>query len=68
MCFAALDYYYANKAAAGRNVKGSMEIIHVPCERQLDSLKISVVLKVIEWMLIEDRVALGSAGRSYLAA
>ncbi len=52
MCYAALDYYYANKKMPQY---GSPKDIETPlmtylCGRQLDSLSIPVLLKIIEWM------------------
>ncbi len=64
MSFAALDYYYA-----GRPVPGYEQVADLPTDyllylwgRQLDSLGVVVIPKVIEWMLRDDRdVALSTA-------
>ncbi len=57
MCFTALDFYQANQQIPQyKTVEGiDKKLYTYLCERQLDSLKISVVLKVIEWMLLENR-------------
>ncbi len=64
MCFAALDYYHA-----GKPVPHYTQVEDLPTdyllylwERQLDSLGLLVVPKVIEWMLRDDKdVALRTA-------
>jgi hypothetical protein len=56
MCFASLDYFYA-----GKRVPGYQKVQEIPnrylfylWDRQLDSLGLLVVPRVIEWMLRED--------------
>jgi uncharacterized protein YgiM (DUF1202 family) len=57
MCFSALDYFHANETPPQvANVNEiDKKLFGYLCERQLDSLKISVVFKVLEWMLLDDR-------------
>ena len=57
MCFSALDYYHVNEQIPQDKTVESIDkrLFTYLCERQLDSLKIPVVLKVIEWMLSENR-------------
>jgi hypothetical protein len=57
MCFAALDYYHA-----GRSVPGESDVDLIVPEvqnylrrRQLDSLSLPVVARVIRWMMLDDR-------------
>lgn len=56
MCFTALDFYlagrtppeYANPKEIDKNLFTYL------CDRQLDSLKITVLLKILDWMLAEN--------------
>jgi hypothetical protein len=56
MCFGALDYYYAERSVPKHNrVKQlSEKYIGYLWDRQLDSLGLVVIPKVIEWMLRSD--------------
>lgn len=56
MCFAALDYFYLGERppAETDSKKINRKLFGYLCERQLDSLKIPVLLKVFEWMLSEE--------------
>jgi murein DD-endopeptidase MepM/ murein hydrolase activator NlpD len=56
MCFSALDYFFAGQPhpdATSADDVGKDLFVYL-CSRQLDSLAISTVLKVAEWMLLED--------------
>jgi len=57
MCFSALDYFnLGDLPPQTEQVKQiDFRLLTYLCERQLDSLKISTLLKVFEWMLMEDR-------------
>ncbi len=57
MSFSALDYFYAGKPVPtyDRVDQISNKLFSYLCDRQLDSLKISVLIKVIQWMVSEDR-------------
>jgi hypothetical protein len=64
MCFAALDYYYAGRPvppyARPEDLEG--DYVRYLWDRQLDSLGVTVIPKVIEWMLRSDKdVALRTA-------
>ncbi|MGE5223289.1 MAG: SH3 domain-containing protein, partial [Omnitrophica WOR_2 bacterium] len=64
MCFAALDYYNAGvPRPADSDVKTiDPRLFTYLCGRQLDSLSIPVLLKVIQWMLLDDKtIALNMA-------
>jgi murein DD-endopeptidase MepM/ murein hydrolase activator NlpD len=55
MCFAALDHFYSGEPlpeAANQADIDPGTLVYL-CDRQLDSLSIPVVLKIIEWMLID---------------
>lgn len=58
MCFSALDYFYAKQVPPTdenpRQLNG--KLFTYLCQRQLDSLSIQVVIKILDWMLNEDRV------------
>ena len=56
MCFAALDHFYAGAALTPIAKPGDLDpktLIYL-ADRQIDSLKISVLIKFIEWMLIDQ--------------
>ena len=56
MCFAALDHFYAGAALTPVAKPGDLDtktLIYL-ADRQIDSLKISVLIKFIEWMLIDQ--------------
>ncbi len=56
MCFAALDNFYAGKAptaAASPQELDPKTLIYL-ADRQIDSLKITTLIKFIEWMLIDQ--------------
>ena len=59
MCFAALDYYYANKPFPDVHDVDSLDsrLVTFLASRQLDSLRIGTILKIIEWMIVEDKDA-----------
>ena len=61
MCFAALDYFHAGKPLPTRTSVQEVQpdLRSYLWERQLDSLSLPVILKVIEWMLQDD----GHVGR-----
>lgn len=56
MCAAALDYFYAGIPAPTGNDPARIEkkLFTFLCERQLQSLSLPVVLRIIEWMMAED--------------
>ncbi|HJS29919.1 MAG TPA: hypothetical protein VJ768_09865 [Anaerolineales bacterium] len=56
MCFGALDYYRAGKAVPAVNRVDDIEnrFLLYLWDRQLDSLRLPAVLRVMEWMLIDD--------------
>lgn len=56
MCAAALDYYYAGADVPVTDRPDALDqkLFTYLCERQLQSLSIPVLLKIIEWMMIED--------------
>lgn len=56
MCFGALDYFHLGETVPSyTNVDDiDSKLFTYLCDRQLDSLKLGTVLKVIEWMLKED--------------
>ncbi len=58
MCFSALDYFYTNQTPPidEHPDKINGKLFTYLCQRQLDSLSIQVVLKILDWMLNEDRV------------
>ncbi len=55
MCFSALDHFYSGEPLpeAVRPDAIDPATLAYLCDRQLDSLSIPVVLKIIEWMLID---------------
>ena len=57
MSFAALDYFFIGEPLPAYNNPQEIDqkLFTYLCDRQLDSLKIPVLLKVIEWMLLENR-------------
>ncbi len=57
MCAAALDYFYANKELPEETDQAALPpgLFQYLCQRQLDSMTISIVLKFIEWMVIEEQ-------------
>lgn len=59
MCFGALDYFYAGKPIPTIKKVDDIDnrFLLYLWDRQLDSLKLTVVLRVMEWMLIEEKVA-----------
>jgi hypothetical protein len=61
MCFGALDFYRAGKPVPPVNKVDEINnrFLLYLWDRQLDSLKLTAVLKVMEWMLIEDSTAAG---------
>jgi len=68
MCFAALDYFHAgNPVLAHTSVEDvEPELRNYLWERQLDSLSLPVIPRVIEWMLRDDRhVGRLTAGREF---
>lgn len=56
MCAASLDYFYAGEVIPYVERPDSIDqkLFTYLCERQLQSLSIPVVLKIIEWMMLED--------------
>ena len=56
MCFAALDYFYLGEVPPAETEvkKIDRKLFGYLCERQLESIKVPVLLKVFEWMLSED--------------
>lgn len=58
MCFSALDYFYANQVPPSDEhpEKLNGKLFTYLCQRQLDSLSLQVVIKILDWMLNEDRV------------
>jgi hypothetical protein len=56
MCFGALDYFGLGKPIPGQARVEDLEpaFLRYLWDRQLDSLRLPVVLKVIEWMLQSD--------------
>ena len=56
MCFAALDYFHLKKQPpeVGKVEDLDGRLFAYLCQRQLDSLSIGVLLKIVEWMLLED--------------
>ncbi len=57
MCFAALDYYYANEPFPDVSDVDSLDsrLVTYLASRQLDSLRIPTIIKIIEWMIMEDK-------------
>lgn len=57
MCAAALDYFYGEEALPEVADPNALPpgLFQYLCERQLDSMSIPIVLKFIEWMVIEDQ-------------
>lgn len=58
MCFAALDYFHENRPvpSLGREENIGLELLRYLQKRQLDSLSLPVVIRLMEWMLLEDHV------------
>ncbi len=58
MCFAALDYFHAKLPIPEFNTPAEIDhrLYTYLCERQLDSLKVPVVLKILEWMLVDEKI------------
>lgn len=56
MCFAALDYFHAQKRLPpyARPQEIELPLLSYLCERQLDSLSLPVVIKLIDWMAQGD--------------
>jgi len=65
MCFSALDYFYASQMppADDRPDKLSGKLFTYLCERQLDSLKIPVLIKILDWMLSDDKTVASRVNR-----
>ncbi len=61
MCFAALDFYLAGKTPPDYSQPDEIDknLFTYLCDRQLDSLKITVLLKILDWMLAEDKDVAG---------
>ncbi len=59
MCFAALDYYHSGEFLPGTSQVDEIDqgLLTYLWDRHLDSLKPQVVVKVLEWLLMEDRQA-----------
>jgi murein DD-endopeptidase MepM/ murein hydrolase activator NlpD len=57
MCFTALDYFYAGKEVPDFSKVDEIDrkLFVYLVDRQLDSLSIPVLLKVIRWMVSDDR-------------
>lgn len=57
MCFSALDYFYANQALPEETQVSRIDnkLFVYLADRQMDSMSIPVLLKVIRWMVSEDR-------------
>ena len=56
MCFTALDYYFSGLSRPEDKQPNQIDkktLLYL-CERQLDSLNLLVVLKFLEWMLLEE--------------
>ncbi len=66
MCFSALDYFYRGEALPLDTDPEQIDarLLVYLCERQLDSLRIPVLFKVLEWMLVEDEEVARRMGRS----
>jgi len=58
MCFAALDYFHAGRTILNhtRREDLSPRYLRYLWDRQLDSLNLPVIPRVMEWMLLEDAV------------
>lgn len=56
MCFAALDFFNEGDVVPENSdsLKLEKKLFTYLCDRQLDSLQIPVLLKIIEWMLAEN--------------
>jgi murein DD-endopeptidase MepM/ murein hydrolase activator NlpD/uncharacterized protein YraI len=65
MCFTALDYFKLGQIPPQDKVVKEIDrkLFIYLCERQLDSLKIPTLLKVFEWMLIEDQTVASRLSR-----
>lgn len=57
MCFTALDYFHLGELPPPTEEvkKIDRRLFIYLCERQLESLRIPTLLKVFDWMLLEDR-------------
>jgi uncharacterized protein YgiM (DUF1202 family) len=68
MCFAALDFYHANKSRPDyvKREEIDRKLFTYLCERQLESLQVSVLVKIIDWMLREDKELSERMNRSEL--
>jgi murein DD-endopeptidase MepM/ murein hydrolase activator NlpD len=57
MCFSALDYFHLGELPPRFDdvKKIDRKLFIYLCERQLESMKISTLLKVFEWMLLEEK-------------
>lgn len=57
MCFSVLDYFYSGEPMPETSKVDEIDkkLFVYLCDRQLDSLSIPVLLKVIRWMLAEER-------------
>lgn len=56
MCFSALDYYYAKTLPPAGSDPGKIDkaLYHYLVDRQLDSMSIPILLKIIDWMVSGD--------------
>ncbi|RPJ40514.1 MAG: hypothetical protein EHM21_14550, partial [Chloroflexi bacterium] len=56
MCFSALDYYFTGTPLPQYLQPGEIDtrLYTYLCERQLDSLQIPVLIKIIDWMIASD--------------
>ena len=56
MCFAALDYFHAGKPVPDQITVPAIgtDLYRYLWDRQLDTLSLPVILRVIEWMLRDD--------------
>ena len=56
MCFGALDYFHTGKTVPEISKVENIDTKYLLYlwDRQLDSLKLPIVLKVIEWMLLDE--------------
>lgn len=68
MCFTALDFFNEGDVVpeSSDSLKLEKRLFTYLCDRQLDSLKIPVLLKIIEWMLAEDNQLAAFMTRSEL--
>ena len=59
MCYGALDYFYAGKPIPAVDKVNDLDnrFLLYLWDRQLDSLKLTTVVRVMEWMLLESTTA-----------